>query len=115
METDLDKSLLDVEREHGVSSEQADWETRQPQTGIEIHDDDRYASVPFEVIKDKWGFLPSASHMTGSEEMHNCLRDLVCIIANRRDLPPAELWDAVVVDDSDECVLIFWKEEGDQS
>ena len=73
-----------------------------------IHDDDRYASIPLAVIEDKWGFLPSASHMTGSKEMHNCLRDLVCIITNRRDLPPVELWDSVVVDDSDGCVLIFW-------
>ena len=59
-----------------------------------------------EVIKEKWGFLPSASHMTEGKEMHNCLRDLVHIVTNRRDLPPVELWDSVEVDD--EYVLIFW-------
>ena len=59
-----------------------------------------------EVIEDKWGFIPSESHMTGSKEMQNRLRDLVCIITNRRDLPPVEDWESVEVDD--EYVLIFW-------
>ena len=108
MATDLEDSLLDVGRKHGISSEQADWETRQPPTEIQIHDDWEYASIPLAVIEDKWGFLPSASHMTESEGMHNCLRDLVHIITNRWDLPPVELWESVVVDDSDGCVLIFW-------
>ena len=108
MATDLENSLLDVGRKHGISSEQADWETRQPPTEIQIHDAWEYASIPLAVIKDKWGFLPSASHMTDGKEMHNCLRDLVCIITNRRDFPPVEDWESVVVDDSDECVLIFW-------
>ena len=106
MATDLENSLLDVERKHDISLEQADWETRQPGTEIQIHDDGRYASILLEVIKEKWGFLPGASHMTEGKEMHNCLRDLVHIVTNRRDLPPVELWDSVVVDD--EYVLIFW-------
>ena len=46
MATDLENSLLDVERKHDISLEQADWETRQPGTEIQIHDDGRYASIP---------------------------------------------------------------------
>ena len=90
MATDLDKSLLDVERKHDISLEQADWEIRQPQTDIQIHNDDMYASMPLEVIKEKWGFIPSAAHMTEGEEMHNCLRDLVGIIKNPQSLPPID-------------------------
>ena len=108
MATDLENSLLDVERKHDISLEQADWETRQPPTEIQIHDDWEYASIPIAVIEDKWGFLPSASHMTEGKEMHNCLRDLAHIITNTQKIPSVELWDSVVVDDSDECVLIFW-------
>ena len=106
MATDLEKSLLDVERKHNISSEQADWETRQPPTEIQIHDDCNYASIPISVIEEKWGFVPSAAHMTESNEMHNCLRDLAHIITNTRKIPSVEDWDSVAVDE--DSVLIFW-------
>ena len=41
---DLEKSLLDVERKHGISLELADWETRQPPTAVKIDTDNRYAT-----------------------------------------------------------------------
>ena len=103
----LDRQLLEVERKHRISIEQADWETRQPPTEIEIDRDNEYAVIPIQTIKSKWGFMPSQAHLTESHEMKSLLQDLIQLITNDT-LPPASRWEEIVFDD-DDCILIFWE------
>ena len=103
---DLEKSLLDVDRKQDISLEQADWETRQPRTEIEIDIDNQYAAIPLKVIKDSWGFIPSESHLSESREMQDCLRELVLLITNAFTLPHSTRWEKITF--NEDCVLIFW-------
>ena len=100
----LEKSLLDVERKHGISLEQADWEMRGPQTEVEIHPIDKYAAIPLSIIEEKWGFIPSTTNMVENEVMHEQLRVLAHLLADSGRIPEEDV--EVVV--TDECVLMFW-------
>ena len=72
--------------------------------GIEIHS--QYAAIPFEVIKQKWGFVPTEAHLTESPKMQIILRELVSIITKAETLPNPLQWKTVAFDDG--CVLISW-------
>ena len=106
MSNELERSLLDVERKHGISLEQADWETRQPPTEIEIDSVNEYAVIPLSVIKEKWGFVPGTANMIENKEMHKQLRNLAHIITGTETIPSIDVWTGVSV--NDESVCIFW-------
>ena len=115
--SELEKSLLDVERKHGISLEQADWETRGPQTEVHIDQwpDCGIASIPFSVIREKWGFMPSKSNIEENKAMHDNLRTLAHLMVDSEQfptqIPTVDKWDEVVYGESvvgTDCVLIFW-------
>lgn len=100
--------MLELERKHGISLEQADWETRQPPNAIEVDGENKMMVIPLSVIKEKWGFIPSERHAQ-EERMQECLKDLASILTESSAIPLVQDWTDVVRNDKDfQSFLIFW-------